>query len=226
MSVLFYHNICLLATVKEVLFFLIVHKVKEETEFPGDNMEIIKLLALVLGAALMLSACAAYDYDVLSYQEGEIRAEICWTVGEVRMGAEIHISAPKQAESGDDGDGMRAESRDVSLTFNYPDSLGGISVSRVDGKVTASLGEVIIDDPEISGWLEIENFFNIEADVKDTYVTEIDGTKVNYIEAVSDDDRTYGIYLIPDTGHPRRICGSIGGMETVMDVIWFEASGE
>ena len=174
-------------------------------------MEIIKLLALLIGSALLFACCAAHPEPNLSYQNRAFRAHVVCESGDFTFGA-IFTSLPKEPDS----------ARDISLEFTFPDTLCGIKVEKREEKVTVYLDEVEISAPHAVSWLSLSELFDIEATVKDSSVETLDGQKLNFINAVSDDGREFSLYLYPASGLPRRISGEINGKPSTLEVISFE----
>ncbi len=176
-------------------------------------MEILKLIALLIGAALLLGACS-YDGDyTLSYQEKSFTADLSWCIdGTEILATLVSIRNPDA-------------SRDLSLSFTYPPSLAGITVTQTgeDTEPSARLGDIEISSPAAVRWLAISQLFELEGEVKNTFVTSIDGVAVNAVEA-STERGDYTVYLMPDNSLPRRISGEINGKNISLDIILFEIS--
>ena len=66
----------------------------------------------------------------------------------------------------------------------------------------------------------------IDATVTKSTVTEIDGKKLNHIEASSSSGQKYTLFLYPESGLPRRICSELNGQDCVLDVLSFELIDE
>ena len=175
-------------------------------------MEIIKLLALLIGSAIIFTCCAARHEPNLSYQEKAFRAHIICQSNEMTFGA-IFTSIPSKAEP---------SSRALSLEFTSPESLCGIKVSSLGDTLTVTLDDMEISAPHAARWLSLSELFNIEATVKQSSVTELDGQKLNFIKAVSDEGREFSLHLYPASGLPRRISGDVNGDPCTLDVISFE----
>ena len=175
-------------------------------------MEIIKLLALLIGSAILFTCCAARPTPNLSYQEKAFRTHVYCQNENMTFGA-IFTSIPSDDET---------SCRALSLEFTSPESLCGIKVSKRGDAVRVYLDDMEISAPHAACWLEIAELFNIEATVKESSVTSIDGQRLNFIKAVSDDGKEFSLYLYPASGLPRRILGNINGTPCTLDVISFE----
>ena len=177
-------------------------------------MEIIKLLALLIGSAIIFACCTAHPSPNLSYQEKAFRAHIFWQTEDISIGAVI-TSLPSL-------DPEQDEARSITLEFTAPESLLGITVCKSGGEVTASLDGMEISAPHAERWLAIAELFDIEATVKESSIETLDGQKLNFIRAVSDDGKEFSLYLFPASGLPRRICSEINGSPCTLEVISFE----
>ena len=177
-------------------------------------MEIIKLLALLIGSVIILTSCAARPAPNLSYQEKPFRAHILCQSGELSFGA-ILTSIPSPQEQGE-------SRRDITLEFTSPETLCGITVHKSGESVTVRLDEMEISAPHALCWLSLAELFDIDATVKHSSVETLDGQKLNFIKAVADDGREFSLYLYPSSGLPRRISGDINGSPLTLDVISFE----
>ena len=175
-------------------------------------MEIIKLLALLIGSAILFVCCAAHPTPNLSYQEKAFRAHILCNSEDFSFGA-ILTSIPSPSDTAD---------KTITLEFTSPESLCGIKVSKNGEEVTVSLDGMQISAPHVLSWLAIADFFNIDATVKESSIEIIDAQKLNFIKAVSDDGKEFSLYLYPSSSLPRRICGNANGNPVTLDVISFE----
>ena len=174
-------------------------------------MEIIKLVVILLGSALLFTCCAAPDQPNLDYQQKPFRTHISWNTDNLTVCA-VMTSLPATDLS----------SHALTLEFISPDSLGGIKITKNGQNTRVSLGDMEINDPHALGLLNIADFFNIDATVTESSVTELEGVRLNYIKATSDNGEEYSLFLFPASGLPRRICGKINGRECTLDVISFE----
>ena len=177
-------------------------------------MEIIKLLALLIGSVIILTSCAARPAPNLSYQEKPFRAHILCQSDEFSFGA-ILTSIPSSEE-------QSASGRDITLEFTSPETLCGIKVHKSGESVTVRLDGMEISAPHALCWLSLAELFDIDATVKHSSVETLDGQKLNFIKAVSDDGKEFSLYLYPSSGLPRRISGDINGSPLTLDVISFE----
>ena len=174
-------------------------------------MEIIKLVVILLGSALLFTCCSTPDLPNLSYQQKPFRAHISWSTDNTTICA-VFTSIPSQDQS----------SRTITLEFISPDSLKGIKITSNGESAYASLGNMVIHSPYALLWITIAEFFDIDATVTESSVVELDGVRLNYINATSDQGEEYSLFLFPSSGLPRRICGKINGKECTLDVISFE----
>lgn len=174
-------------------------------------MEILKLIALLIGTVILFSACAPDEAYALSYQEKSFSAGLAWSVEGININATLTSIRNEDA------------TRDLTLSFSAPESLAGITVlQRGDGSdALVKLGELEISSPGALRWLALREMFELEGDVEDTYLSDIDGVKVNAVEA-STTSGDYTVYLLPSSALPRRICGEVNGQRISLDVIWFE----
>lgn len=177
-------------------------------------MEIIKLLALLIGSAILFACCTARPAPTLSYQEKAFRVHVMCQNDNQTFGA-ILTSIPSSTEND-------LPSRDLTLEFTSPESLCGIKVQKQKESITVTLDGIEISAPQAARWLALADLFSIDATVKESSVTDLDGQRVNFIEAVSDDGKEFSLYLYPSSGLPRRICGDINGFLSTIDVISFE----
>ena len=176
-------------------------------------MEIIKLIALLLGSALLFTCCSSASMPNLSYQKKSFRAHIFWETPNISVGA-IFTSIAKDEED--------TASRIITLEFTSPENLCVIKVTKSGEDTSVSLDGMQISAPYAESYLEIAKFFDIEATVKESSVQELDGVSLNFIRAVSDSGEEYSLHLHKNSGLPRRICGTLGNGECTLDVISFE----
>lgn len=177
-------------------------------------MEIIKLIALLLGTAILFISCSANSpAPTLSYQDKHFRAHISWKINDLAVTA-FFTSAPISSESGSD--------KSVTLEITAPSTLEGISICKRNGILQTRLGDLKIDSTYAERLFAVSELFDIDATVSKSAVTEMDGKKFNYIEASSSNGQKYTLYLFPESGLPRRICSLINGQECVLDILSFE----
>lgn len=178
-------------------------------------MEILKLIAVIVGAAFFLSACSPNNSYSLSYQEKDFSAGLCWESDDIMICATLISLSSDTTE------------RDLSLTFSSPPSLNGITVSRKAGedKTSVQLDGLELSLPSAVRWLDISKLFELEGSISDTYITDIDGISVNAVVANTEDGE-YTVYLLPNSSLPRRICGRVNDKELTLDIIWFEISND
>lgn len=174
-------------------------------------MEIIKLVVILLGSALLFTCCATPDQPNLSYQQKPFRAHLSWNTDNLTVCA-VFTSIPMQDPS----------SSTLTLEFISPDSLNGIKITKIGENICVKLDDMEINAPHALTWMKISDFFNIDATVTESSVRELEGVRLNYIKAKSDLGEEYSLFLFPSSGLPRRICGTIGGRECILDVISFE----
>ena len=177
-------------------------------------MEILKLIALFVGSALLFTCCSATTSPNLSYQEKPFRTHISWKTENLSARA-ILTSIPVI-------DDNQNKTKNITLEFTSPENLSGIKVSKLGENITVSLDGMKISAPYAERWLEIAKLFDIEATVKESSISELDGVRFNFITAVSDSGEDYSLYLYKDSGLPRRITGTVGASECTVDVISFE----
>ena len=177
-------------------------------------MEIIKLLALLFGCAILFSSCATRPSQNLSYQEKPFRAHLIFESTGASSGA-ILTSIPSI-----DADGTPKKA--LCLEFTSPENLCGIKVEKRDGETKVSLDGLVISSPYAERLLSVSELFDIDATVKESSVETIDGQSLNFIKAVSDDGKEFSIHLYPASGLPRRISGIVNGSTCTVDVISFE----
>ena len=181
-------------------------------------MEIIKLIALLLGTAILFISCSANTpAPTLSYQDKAFRAHICWTANGISVTA-FFTSLPPSSPSGTD--------KTATLEITAPSTLEGISICKRNGLLQTKLGDLRIDSTYAERLFAISSLFEIDATVTKSAVSEIDGRKFNHIEATSSSGQKYTLYLFPESGLPRRICSELNGQDCVLDVLSFELIDE
>ena len=174
-------------------------------------MEIIKLIALLLGTAVLFMSCSINaPAPTLSYQDKAFRAHICWTANGISVTA-FFTSLPPSSPSGTD--------KTATLEITAPSTLEGISICKRNGLLQTKLGDLRIDSTYAERLFAISSLFEIDA-------SEIDGRKFNHIEATSSSGQKYTLYLFPESGLPRRICSELNGQDCVLDVLSFELIDE
>ena len=175
-------------------------------------MEIIKLIALLLGTAILFMSCSTNSpAPTLSYQDEAFRAHISWQINDIIITAFL-TSIPS-------GSGM---GKTVTLEITSPSTLEGISLCGKNGDLQARLGSFKIDSAYAERLFAVTSLFDIDATVIKSDVTETEGKKFNLIEAISSDEQKYTLLLFADSGLPRRITSDINGKECVLDVLCFE----
>ena len=152
-------------------------------------MEIIKLITLLLGTALLFISCSAKAPPTLSYQERAFRAHISWQTNGISVTA-LLTSVPSASDSPD-------ASKTVTLEITSPPSLDGITICQKNGCIRTRLDDLDIDSPYATRLLAVSELFEIDATVNKSTVTELDGKKLNLIEAFSENGKKYSIYLFP-----------------------------
>jgi len=181
-------------------------------------MEILKLIALLLGTALIFVSCSASSAPTLSYQEKYFRAQIRWQTNDICATA-FFTSVPHAPDSS-------GSDRTISLEFTSPESLEGLRISKRNGVISADIGGICIESPYAASLLAVSELFAIDATVKKSSVTTLDGKKLNLIEAVSSNGKNFTLFLFPESGLPRRICAEMNGESCVLDVLSFEFNDE
>ena len=175
-------------------------------------MEIIKLIALLLGTAILFISCAANNpAPTLSYQDKAFRAHIRWQTGDLSVTA-FFSSIPSTSE----------EDKTVTLEISAPPTLEGISIRKKNGILQTKLGDLTVDSTYADRLFAVSELFDIEATVSKSAVCEIDGREFNHIEATSASGQNYTLYLYPESGLPRRICSTVNGQDCVLDILSFE----
>ena len=196
-------------------------------EFWGSFMEILKLIALLIGAALIFVSCSANSYPTLSYQEKSFRAHISW-----QLGADTDPNSDSDSDS-DSGSSSYCFSavytsrphengKDVTLEITSPDELNGLCIGKKNGVFFIHSDDLEISTPFAERLLAVSELFEIDATVTESSIQELDGKKLNMIEARSSDGRCFTLFLFPESGLPRRICAKVNGNDCTLDVIAFE----
>ena len=177
-------------------------------------MEIIKLIALLLGTAILFISCSATSpAPTLSYQDSSFRAHISWSVNGVTLSAFL----TSIAEVSPSGTG-----KTVTLEIISPSSLAGVSICKKNGVLQTRLGDMQIASEHAERLFTISSLFEIDATVTKSSVCEMDGRKFNLIEAASSSGQKYSLFLFPESELPRRIISEIAGKTCVLDSLSFE----
>ena len=175
-------------------------------------MEIIKLIALLLGTAILFISCSANTpAPTLSYQDKAFRAHIRWQINDLAVTA-FFTSLP--SPSGTD--------KTVTLEITAPSTLDGIYICKKNGALQTKLGDLRIDSTYAERLFAVSSLFDIDATVTKSGVSEIDGRKFNHIEASSSSGQKYTLYLYSESGLPRRICSTLNGQNCILDILAFE----
>jgi len=145
----------------------------------------------------LLFSCTERDKDPLSYQTGNISAEIAIIKNGCRIGAVMNIS----------------EEGDIALTLTSPESVKGTEIKRTGGEITVTRGELA---SSAAAYLTAAELFRLEGNVISAEPVELDGKKLTQI-AVSSQGREYEVFL-SENNAPVRIVSD----DVTVDVIWFE----
>lgn len=181
-------------------------------------MEIIKLIALLLGTAVLFMSCSVNPpAPTLSYQDKAFRAHISWQINDLAL-VGFFSSIPSSADPEAD--------KTLTLEITAPSTLGGITLCKKNGTLQTRLGALTIDSNYAERLFAVSSLFDIDATVTKSSVCEMDGKKLNHIEASSSSGQKYTLFLYPDSGLPRRICSEINGQDCVMDILAFEFTHE
>ena len=175
-------------------------------------MEIIKLIALLLGTAILFISCsAASPAPTLSYQDSSFRAHISWSVNGVSLTAFFtSVVSPS------------GEGKTVTLEILSPSSLCGITLCKKNGVLQTRLGDMQTDSEQAERLFAVSTLFEIDATVTKSSVCEMDGRKFNLIEAASSSGQKYTLFIFPESELPRRIISEIAGKTCVLDILSFE----
>ena len=143
-------------------------------------------------------SCADTESDPLSYQNGNIRAEISILKNGCRIGALLYIS----------------DSGDASLTLTSPETVAGTEIKRIGGAVSVTGCGLSF---ESSDFISAAELFMLDGYVSSAELAELGGKKLTrlYVEA---DGEKYEVYL-SDRNTPVRILSE----RLTVDIIWFEA---
>ncbi len=179
-------------------------------------MDILKLIAVFLGATILFTSCSVYEKKELTYQTGAFRAKIEWESGGTKFSASVTASAP-HAPAGDAKDYETPVPRDVELCFLSPASMRGITVTRIAGAVCATLRGIKIDSVALMGYLAVADLFDVSGDVTDVRAEDSGSGKLTRID-VSDGDSAFSVYLSSETENPVRIVADRYDMR----IVWFE----
>ena len=181
-------------------------------------MEIIKLIALLLGTAVLFISCSVNaPAPTLSYQDKAFRAHISWRINELTLvGFFTSIPSPFDTET----------DKVITLEITSPSTLEGITLCKKNGTLQTKLGSLSLDSSHAARLFAVSSLFDIDATVTKSTVTEIDGKKLNHIEASSSSGQKYTLFLYPESGLPYRICSEINGQDCVLDILAFEFTHE
>ena len=169
-------------------------------------MERIKIVALIMLLPMLLISCS-HGEAALDYQELPFTARFAFSFNEICFSGTIR--AAELADS----------PRDVSISFESPENLAGISVERKEGKVTTSLGDISTFS-EDTRWLALADLFSIDGTVSSTKKIMLGGTSCILATVATNDGEKYSIY-IDKNGFPLRICGNVFGKSFVLDILFF-----
>ena len=177
-------------------------------------MEKIKMVALFLTLLVLLSGCDGYEKITLPYADKGFECELCWVSEGINVRAVMKMGEPRS----DGGD------RDLSFLFSEPKALCGVKAERVSGIVSISLGDMKIENAELSGLMRIEELFLSDGKIVSQTRTSFEGQDASLIELEREDGELIEIYLSSD-GSPMKICGDIMGERQEVKIIRFYLGG-
>lgn len=146
-------------------------------------MEILKIIALILCPLIFLSSCVQTNERALDYQDYPFSAIISIEFDELSAVAEL-CSQP--TESG----------LDMTLKFTSPDSLAGIELKDKNGKVTASLGELVFSEA-LS--LNLAELFSVDGKINKISQAKIGAVNCNCLDIISNNGESYKVYISQDS---------------------------
>lgn len=161
------------------------------------------ILALLL--CLLFCGCSSGG-DPLEYQNFAAAAEV--TVNANGTVARANLSLGKPTTDG--------SPRDAEITFSAPDTLSGITVTRKNGEVMLSLGELSVPSGVGEGFISIADLFSISGTLFSAELCELGGKKATLVK-ITDSDTIYEIY-VSESSLPLRIVKD----SLTLDVVWFE----
>lgn len=173
-------------------------------------MEIMKIIALIMSLVLILSSCSSAGGSALEYQESSFETLISWSAGDTYVKARL-ISTITQENK-----------RDITLSFEEPPSLQGLTLHQNADSLSASLGSLEIPDFCARSLIEIAEFFSIDGTLRKSCVKEIGKEKLNCLEYLSEDGLLYTVYISQKTALPRRIDGRLFGKNTTLEILEFK----
>ena len=119
--------------------------------------------------------------------------------------AEISLSEPHEERE-----------RDATVRFMEPKSVSGLTVTRKNGTVEATLGGTVMKDLDCTPLLYVTELFSTGGSVTLAEVAELDGEKVTELN-VTNGEEVYTVFVTSD-GLPRRIVSG----EMTVDIVWIE----
>lgn len=176
------------------------------------NKEIISVFLAVLCSLIFCSSCSKIETDTyyLAYQERAFSATVSINYSEPNMSMKAEISLGEWSPKG--------EERDISMTFIEPSSVSGISVTRICGEVSTSLGEIKYETPAISGFLNFTKLFSIDGEVIE--VGSENG--INTLKIRCAENEEYTVKLEGKNGVPISIKGNPDGRNISIEIEKFE----
>ena len=170
-------------------------------------MERIKFVALTLILTLLLISCAPSG-AVLDYQVLPFTARFALSTNGIQLSGILTAGS------------FTDTPRDVSISFESPDSLSGITVTRKGGKVHTSLDNISVSSDGVR-WLAIAELFSLSGAVSSAKATTLGGIECTLVSLTSDKGEKYSVY-IDKSGAPLRICGNLFEKPFVLDIISFK----
>ena len=100
-------------------------------------MEIIKLIALLLGTAVLFMSCSVNTpAPTLSYQDKAFRAHISWQINDLTL---VGFFSSVPSSSDPDADKV------TTLEITAPSTLCGITLCKKNGSLQTRLGTLTLD---------------------------------------------------------------------------------
>lgn len=169
-------------------------------------MERLKFAALIMLLPIILISCSRSE-AALDYQFSPFTARFALSLSEMNFTGTITAGA------------LTDSPRDVSIHFESPETLSGISVERKDGVVTTSLDDIRTSAQDVR-WLAIADLFSLDGTVCSTKNTTLGGTSCILAVLTVKNGEKYSVY-IDKSGLPLRISGDMFGKPFVLDILFF-----
>ncbi len=157
-----------------------------------------RILGLLLSLSLLGSLCGCFGRSALpDYREGAARAELRWESDGVTVCAEAEYGAPSAEGS----------HRDLILRFSAPDGLAGAVLTRTNGAVSLSLGNLHTDGLLLDSLLCAPDLLFREGVMEFIGNTDLGGLRLRYAEIrpKEDSSQVVGLWLDPQNGTPRQV---------------------